>query len=201
MDPMDHRRLLSSRRITLVLIGAGIGVTPFASILQSIMLRYIQARHTCPNCEHSWSDRIPPNVMNLKKVDFVWINRDQKCFEWFVNLLSELELTQATLVETDRFLDIHTYVTSALDKSDMKAVGLQLALDLMYEKEERDLITGLKTRSHAGRPRWRQFFQSIKNQNKGKVTVFFCGPPELGRAIESECLRSPFGFAFKKETF
>ena len=33
----------------------------------------------------------------------------------------------------------------------MKAVGLQLALDLMHEKEHRDLITGLKSRTNAGR--------------------------------------------------
>lgn len=34
----------------------------------------------------------------------------------------------------DRFLDMHMYITSALQKTDMKAVGLQLALDLLHEK-------------------------------------------------------------------
>ena len=33
-------------------------------------------------------------MFNLKKVDFIWINRDQKSFEWFVNLLSQLEAEQ-----------------------------------------------------------------------------------------------------------
>ena len=32
----------------------------------------------------------------------------------------------------ERFLDLHMYITSALNKSDMKAVGLQMALDLLY---------------------------------------------------------------------
>ena len=182
-----------------ILIGTGIGVTPFASILQSIMFRYMKAKLTCPSCNHSWSDPIPPNIMNLKKVDFMWINRHQKSFEWFVSLLSELEITQAMLHEQDRFLDIHMYVTSALDKSDMKAIGLQLALDLMHEKEKRDLITGLKTRTNPGRPDWDCFFREMANQRKGRVTVFFCGPPQLGRIIQSHCI--PFGFAFKKEIF
>ena len=53
-----------------------------------------------------------------------------------------------------RFLDMHMYVTSALQKTDMKAVALQMALDLVYEKEHRDLVTGLKSRTHAGRPNW-----------------------------------------------
>ena len=43
----------------------------------------------------------------------------------------------------NRFLDMHMYVTSALQRNDMKAVALQMALDLLHKKEERDLITGL----------------------------------------------------------
>lgn len=80
-----------------VLIGTGIGVTPFASILQSIMHRYWKARHSCPRCQFEWASEIPKSVMNLRKVDFFWINRDQRSFEWFVNLLSQLEIEQAEL--------------------------------------------------------------------------------------------------------
>ena len=182
-----------------VLIATGIGVTPFASILQSIMYKYVNGKHKCPKCTHSWSDPIPPDVMKLKKVDFVWINRDQKNFEWFVSVLSRLEIDQAALKETERFLDIHMYVTCAHYKSDMSAIALQLALDLMHEKEERDLITGLKSRAKPGRPQWESFFQDIKNQKKGRVTVFFCGPPDMTNTIKKHCTRN--GFAFKKENF
>ena len=49
---------------------------------------------------------------------------------------------------------MHMYVTSALQATDMKAVALQLALDILYNKEERDLVTGLKSRTNAGRPNW-----------------------------------------------
>ena len=42
----------------------------------------------------------------------------------------------------NRFLDMHMYVTSALQSNDMKAVALQMALSILYKKEERDLITG-----------------------------------------------------------
>ena len=69
-------------------------------------------------------------------MEFFWINREQNNFEWFVKLLSKLEIEQ---VENqggamDRFLNLHMYITSALKKSDMKAVGLQMALDLLYAK-------------------------------------------------------------------
>ena len=87
-------------------------------------------------------------------MDFFWINREQRSFEWFVSLLSQLEIEQAEAEalteerekqnlangeqkekkEKCRFLEMHMYITSALQRSDMKAVGLQLALDLLHEK-------------------------------------------------------------------
>lgn len=69
------------------------------------------------------------------QVDFFWINRDQRSFEWFVNMLSQLEMEQKEIGGVlDRFLDLHMYITSALKKTDMKAVGLQMALDLLHAK-------------------------------------------------------------------
>ncbi|XP_062548461.1 NADPH oxidase 5 [Armigeres subalbatus] len=183
-----------------ILIATGIGVTPFASILQSIMHRYWKARHCCPRCNFQWTSEIPPTIMNLRKVDFFWINRDQRSFEWFVNLLSQLEIEQAELGGAmERFLEMHMYITSALQKTDMKAVGLQLALDLLHQKEKRDLITGLKTRTNAGRPNWDKVFKQIQDQKKGKVTVFYCGPPQLAKTLRYKC--DQFGFQFRKEVF
>ena len=75
------------------------------------MCRYWQVKKKCPKCEYQWSDDISSTMFNLRKVnvktmiltlilscgqvDFFWINRDQKSFEWFVKLLSQLEIEQA----------------------------------------------------------------------------------------------------------
>lgn len=75
-----------------------------------------------------------PILQYITQVDFFWINRDQRSFEWFVHLLSQLEIEQAESGAMERFLDMHMYITSALQRTDMKAVGLQLALDLLHEK-------------------------------------------------------------------
>ncbi|XP_014613569.1 PREDICTED: NADPH oxidase 5 [Polistes canadensis] len=183
-----------------VLIATGIGVTPFASILRSIMHRYWEARQTCPKCQFSWANEIPPTIMHLRKVDFFWINRDQHSFEWFVNLLSQLEMEQAELGNAmEPFLEMYMYITSALQKHDMKAVGLQLAMDLLHEKEKRDLITGLKTRTNAGRPNWDKVFKQLRDRKKGKITVFYCGPPQLAKILRHKC--DQFGFKFRKESF
>uniref|UniRef100_A0A8C4TP25 NADPH oxidase 5 n=1 Tax=Erpetoichthys calabaricus TaxID=27687 RepID=A0A8C4TP25_ERPCA len=189
------RRIFTSEHA--VLIGAGIGITPFASILQSIMYR--MRKQNCPNCNYSWCENLKDHEMNLRKVDFIWINRDQKSFEWFVSLLTKLEMDQADEEPEGRFLEMHMYMTSALSKNDMKAIGLQMALDLLAKKEKRDSITGLRTRTQPGRPDWSKVFQKVAEEKKGKVHVFFCGSPALAKVIKAQC--EQFGFKFYKENF
>ncbi|PVD36334.1 hypothetical protein C0Q70_03313 [Pomacea canaliculata] len=157
-----------------VLIGSGIGVTPFASILQSIMYRFREA-----------------------EVDFVWINRDQRNFEWFLSLLTRLESEQSRDRENGlgHVLDMHMYMTSALSKADMKGIGLQMALDLIHEAEQTDLITGLQTRTQPGRPDFDKLFSHIANHAKGKVKVFFCGSPLLGKVLKEYSHKYEFGFS------
>ncbi|XP_054476510.1 NADPH oxidase 5 [Anoplopoma fimbria] len=182
-----------------VLIGAGIGITPFASILQSIMYRYRMRKQNCPSCNYSWCENIKDSEMKLRKVDFIWINRDQKSFEWFVSLLTKLEMDQADEEPEGRFLEMHMYMTSALSKNDMKAIGLQMALDLLAKKEKKDSITGLRTRTQPGRPEWAKVFQKVSEENKGKVHVFYCGATALAKVIKAQC--EHFSFNFYKENF
>lgn len=75
-----------------VLVGAGIGVTPFASILKSIWYRmnYPQAS----------------NPSRLRKVYFFWICRDFGSFEWFRSLLLAIEAQ-----DLEDHIEIHTVST------------------------------------------------------------------------------------------
>ncbi|XP_067412184.1 NADPH oxidase 5 [Emydura macquarii macquarii] len=187
------RRIFTSEHA--VLIGAGIGITPFASILQSIMYRHRMRKQNYP----SWCESLKDDEMKLRKVDFIWINRDQKSFEWFVSLLTQLEVDQADEEPEGRFLEMHMYMTSALNKNDMKAIGLQMALDLLAKKEKKDSITGLQTRTQPGRPDWSKVFQKMSEENKGKVQVFFCGSPALAKVVKAHC--EQFNFRFFKENF
>jgi NADPH oxidase len=60
-----------------VLVGAGIGVTPFASILKSVWYRM-----NYPN---------PKQQSRLRKVYFFWVIRDFGSCEWFRSLLMAIE--------------------------------------------------------------------------------------------------------------
>jgi hypothetical protein len=70
-----------------VLVGAGIGVTPFASILKSIWYRM----------------NYPQGRTRLRKVYFFWVCRDFGSFEWFRSLLLAIEAQDLE----DR-IEIHT---------------------------------------------------------------------------------------------
>ena len=70
-----------------------------------------------------------------------------------------------------RFLDMHMYVTSALQRTDMKAVGLQLALDLLHEKVRRQtLLLMLANRCDTKPNTSFNVSQSLRYQTKSRLT-------------------------------
>jgi predicted ferric reductase len=161
-----------------VLIGAGIGVTPFASVLRSILLRKQRGDST----------------LGLDKVRFYWLSREQRSFEWFLQLLSEIERDASGLFE------LNVYLTGAESRHDLKAATLFIAMDMLHEKTKVDLITGLHSQTHTGRPDWPAIFdQIVKEDGDHPSTVFFCGPPGLGRELKTACTRR--GLGFRQEVF
>ncbi len=73
-----------------------------------------------------------------------------------MSLLSKLELEQLGDDHFANFLDMQFYMTSALSKGDVKAVGLQMAMEILHKKSNKDLLTGLKTKTQSGRPDWNE---------------------------------------------
>ena len=59
-------------------------------------------------------------------MDFIWVNRDYQAFEWFIELLGELELQQLTQLNNERFIDIHLYMTSSKERREIKLDAEQM---------------------------------------------------------------------------
>ena len=64
------------------------------------------------------------------------------------------------------------YVNSALQCNDIKAVALQLVLDLMHKKEKKDLLTGLKARTNASRSNWTKVFTKVTELSNLETITF-----------------------------
>ncbi|NMM42976.1 hypothetical protein HH303_00700 [Rhodospirillaceae bacterium KN72] len=162
-----------------VLIGAGIGVTPFASILKTVL-------------ERSKSGN-PPGE-DLQRLYFIWLNRDQKAFEWFGALMAALE----DLPELKGRIDIRVWLTGL--KAELTSASLTVAMEVYHEAAGRDLLTGLRTRTELSRPNWNTIFSEIKARHEGApIDVFYCGPEGLSTVLSQECAR--FGFGYRKENF
>jgi predicted ferric reductase/Ca2+-binding EF-hand superfamily protein len=160
-----------------VLIGAGIGVTPFAAILDSILQRR----------------RLGDQSSKLERVHFIWINRDQHAFEWFTELLAELERQ-----DDQKLLDIHIYMTGGREHLD--AAALELAREVFYAKTRRDIVTGLVARTQFGRPDWEELLTEILREHAPeRVEVFMCGPSTLTSVLGPLC--SKLGMGFRHEVF
>lgn len=161
-----------------VLVGAGIGVTPFASILKSIWYRM----------------NYPQKKTRLSKVYFFWICRDFGSFEWFRSLLLAIEAQ-----DMDNHIEIHTYLTAKIKVDDATNIMINDA------NADRDAITGLRAPTNFGRPNWDMVFKSIRKiHSPAEAGVFFCGPKVLGSQLHIKCnmyTEPGFQFSWGKENF
>ncbi|CAH7685780.1 NADPH oxidase [Phakopsora pachyrhizi] len=155
-----------------VLIGAGIGVTPFSSILKNI---YYLIMYKILQNDIVYKQQ-QGNLGALRKVQFIWLNKNIASFSWFRSLLKDLEDIQTNA----SFLRMDMYLTGVVDE---------------------DTISNL-SRTHFGRPHWaRDIFGPIKQAiNSGnwygvemalqtKVGVFYCEWTDtpLAKQLKDEC--------------
>jgi NADPH oxidase len=161
-----------------MLVGAGIGVTPFASILKSIWYRM----------------NYPQKKTRLRKVYFFWICRDFGSFEWFRSLLLAIEAQ-----DMDNHIEIHTYLTAKIKVDDATNIMINDA------NADRDAITGLRAPTNFGRPNWDMVFKSVRKiHSPAEAGVFFCGPKVLGSQLHIKCnmySEPGFNFIWGKENF
>ena len=161
-----------------VLVAGGIGVTPFASVLHSILLR---------NKRDKTANR------NQQVIYFHWLNRSQKSYEWFINLLASAEKQ----LGNSRF-HLHIHLTSLTHN--LTNIAMQIALDAYRIRFKHDALTKLKAMTSAGRPDWYDIFADLSSRHPCQpIDVYFCGPPELANSVKSAC-RSQ-GFFFHQERF
>ncbi|XP_070687320.1 dual oxidase 1 [Pempheris klunzingeri] len=150
-----------------VLVGGGIGVTPFASILKDLVFKSsIRSKIQC------------------KKVYFIWVTRTQRQFEWVSDIIREVEE-----MDTQELLCVHTYITQVAEKFDLRTTMLYVCERHFQKVWNRSLFTGLRSITHFGRPPFVSFFSSLQEVHPevGKIGVFSCGPPGLTKNVEKAC--------------
>jgi NADPH oxidase len=188
-----------------ILVGTGIGVTPWASILKNI-----------------WHMRLSANPpKRLKRVEFIWVCKTTTSFEWFQALLSSLEMQSLSMssplfdqkasgAERDGFLKIHTYLTQRMDVDEANNIVLNSV------GTTKDPLTELNSRTNFGRPDFHRLLGAMRDSitdgtyisglesRRAEVGVYFCVPKLEDRDIKKACHEESshdVKFRFWKEYF
>ncbi|CAB9524713.1 generating NADPH oxidase heavy chain subunit [Seminavis robusta] len=170
----------------IVLVGAGIGVTPLISVLKDLL----------------------HNPGNMQRVFFYWTVRDRAAFEWFSGIMDKVYKSDQKHV-----LQVRHFLTSVKDDNrDVGAVLLHHATRAKHQTDGFDLLLGQQTHHQVevGRPTWKDELQSVKREAKAlghnSCGIFLCGPERMAQSIadvsRSLSRKDPdFHYYFNKETF
>uniref|UniRef100_A0A8C0WUU0 NAD(P)H oxidase (H2O2-forming) n=1 Tax=Castor canadensis TaxID=51338 RepID=A0A8C0WUU0_CASCN len=150
-----------------VLVGGGIGVTPFASILKDLVFKStVGSQVVC------------------KKIYFIWVTRTQRQFEWLADIIREVEEN-----DCQNLVSVHIYITQLAEKFDLRTTMLYICERHFQKVLNRSLFTGLRSVTHFGRPPFVLFFNSLQEVHPQvrKIGVFSCGPPGMTKNVEKAC--------------
>ena len=178
----------------IVLIGAGIGVTPFASVLTHLLDALKQC--SCPRCGYC-----NPHFMRtrVKKVYFYWTVRSRSEASWFKHLLEAISQR-----DEDGLLDIQVNVAGIKRANDLRTMMLSIAQFESGEPSMSDVHSRTVTRF--GRINWNDVFEKVKIDfpSESSVGVFYCGPNTIAKILDKMCRQNskgPTKFSFMKESF
>jgi len=172
-----------------ILVGSGIGVTPFAAVLRDLLHTYEtwrEVRDPLKGLQQMTEGKASfPTDIELEKVYFHWSTRTQQSLGWFTDVMEEL-------CEADKsgMLEMHNYLTSA-KMTDNKGM-----FDVLRRQSSKatgkDLMTGLdntKVTTHLGtRLPVDDIFKRVKELHPNtKVGVFYCGTPLIRDLLETAC--------------
>eukprot|EP00250_Pteridium_aquilinum_P017536 c23679_g1_i1 orf=327-2906(-) len=197
----------------LLLIGLGIGATPFISILRD-MLNWIKTEEEYSTSDMSQDDQSKSGSSHSssnherrhkhvgpKNAYFYWVTREQGSFEWFKGVMNEVHE-----YDTKSVIEMHNYLTSVYEEGDARSALITMVQALQNAKNGLDVVSGSRVRTHFARPNWRKVFSNLASGHKGsKVGVFYCGPvmlaKELNGLVKEYNKRGSTKFHFHKENF
>lgn len=164
---------------TIMMIGGGIGVTPFASILKDTVHLWNQYR--CKECKHI---RHPRNFC-IQKMYFHWVTRAQDSLRWFEETMNDV-----ADLDRDNVIESHHYLTSV--KNQDHNLPLKMFQAFVHDETGKDFVSGLRSKqiTHFGRPNWDVQFQAMQKAHPGEaIGVFFCGPHALDKILAAACAK------------
>nr|AWK57836.1 NADPH oxidase [Aquilaria sinensis] len=202
----------------LLLVGLGIGATPFISILKDLLNNIVKmeeqadfisdASRTSDISVGSWDstnqNKVSPKRKKALKTTnayFYWVTREQGSFDWFKGVMNEIaDLDQRGVIE------MHNYLTSVYEEGDARSALITMVQALNHAKNGVDIVSGTRVRTHFARPKWKNVLSKLSSKHcNARIGVFYCGAPVLAKELSKLChefnQKGGTKFEFHKEHF
>ncbi|KAK3133413.1 hypothetical protein QOZ80_6AG0536260 [Eleusine coracana subsp. coracana] len=176
----------------LLLVGLGIGATPFISILRDL-LNNIKiadelmdlAMETSEDSANSFSVSTASSnrkrAYRTSRAHFYWVTREAGSFEWFKGVMNEV-----ADMDKKGIIELHNYLTSVYEERDARTTLLSMVQALNHAKHGVDIVSGTRVRTHFARPNWKEVFTRIASKHPNStVGVFYCGAPTLAKELKT----------------
>ncbi|KAL5551978.1 hypothetical protein UlMin_002154 [Ulmus minor] len=203
----------------LLLVGLGIGATPFISILKDLLNNIVKMEEqadlasdfsrmselSAGSADSSYTpNRVSPKRRKPLKTTnayFYWVTREQGSFDWFKGVMNEIaDLDQRGVIE------MHNYLTSVYEEGDARSALITMVQALNHAKNGVDIVSGTRVRTHFARPNWKKVFSKMCSKHcSARIGVFYCGAPVLATELSKLCYefnqKGSTKFDFHKEHF
>ncbi|XP_042474138.1 respiratory burst oxidase homolog protein E-like [Zingiber officinale] len=199
----------------LLLVGLGIGATPFISILRDLLnnikladelmdLAMETSRSEISSASYSLSTSSSINKKRSHRTSsahFYWVTREAGSFEWFKGVMNDV-----ADMDKKGIIEMHNYLTSVYEERDARTTLLSMVQALNHAKHGVDIVSGIRVRTHFARPNWKEVFTKLASKHPGAtVGVFYCGAPTLAKELRNLSLemshKTSTRFHFHKEYF
>ncbi|KAJ0981079.1 hypothetical protein J5N97_009334 [Dioscorea zingiberensis] len=198
----------------LLLVGLGIGATPFISILRDLLNNIKTAEELMDSTTETSTSDDSNNSFNVSTISsskkrtprttsahFYWVTREAGSFEWFKGVMDEV-----AGMDKKGVIEMHNYLTSVYEEGDARTTLLAMVQAINHAKHGVDIVSGTRVRTHFARPNWNEVFAKISSKHPGAtVGVFYCGTPvlakELKRLSHESSHNTSTRFHFHKEYF
>ncbi|KAK9279482.1 hypothetical protein L1049_013161 [Liquidambar formosana] len=130
----------------LLLIGLGIGATPFISIIKDML------NHIKPNEPDTVSQKASQinfflemrNKKGPERAYFYWVTREQGSFEWFKGVMDDLAES-----DHDHVIEMHNYLTSVYEEGDARSALIAMVQKLQHARNGVDVVSESRVSSIA----------------------------------------------------
>ncbi|CAL5214303.1 unnamed protein product [Lathyrus oleraceus] len=140
----------------LLLIGLGIGATPFISILRDLLSdtrtidEQTDSNTKTTKSDESFNSFTSSNVtpgrhkrsQRITNAFFYWVTKEPGSFEWFTGVMDEV-----AAMDHKGLIELHNYLTSVYEEGDAISTLITMIQALNHAKHGVDILSGTQVRS------------------------------------------------------